>query len=763
MAEGGTTNTGDFSSDEDYANVLQKLDQFKATGGFDDFDASLINARIDEANVFRKMDQFGVPEGFDDFGGTSKYSDQSTDENSDNETTLWDEIIDDSLKNADLIDKDGNNILHKLVLMGDADNFDNFDSQIDKLLFKKGKEFVKKALKQKNNIGNTPLLELLRCEDMECVNREALQIFLHEDYDYDINTSNNMKLGPLHLIMSKEFLPNIYENVSSATDKQLLDGYNEKRNKIATVLLNARANVNQKDIFDRTPLFLANATSSVQLLIDNGADLNINDIFGRSILLAAVSMENHKQLSQYYIETMDKEHILHTDVYQSTLFHYVAILQKELDTCDYLERKDRKGWDNFECKDIKGHAPYEVSRFRLQSEIKRIPNINIESIHSLLNKRGIGAPWDYDESEDIKQTVIKFAEELCIAIGELDARLKCTLRRSGSSEEGTKVGDPNEFDFIFCLDEIQKLCSVKDLKMEKEFVELSANMDNKDIPQPFKMFFGDDGLCKISEVRMAFSRAVKTIVFDEKIWKSKNVIFGKLKNSTECDKPVLTMEINWFGCSYKDEVISIDLVPAIRKTEWWPSNGGSCELLKNESIKGQGCLLLFQTTVMVQSETHLRISCSPAELKLLKNVLPTYFLDGYRLCKLLYLWLINTHSSEDKYIQACIKNKLITSYMFKNCLFYVYEKYNKKGMPVATSNEHVAIVDLVGDILLCLQSFNKNQTFPVFFIPRREDIFIIKPYEQINLMKEFKDILKHQCETRANVITYMLKIHGREK
>ncbi|CAG2249354.1 ANKRD52 [Mytilus edulis] len=299
MAEGGTTNTDngliheDSSSDEDFANVLHKLDQFRATGGFDDFDASLINARKDDINAFRKKDQFGVPEGFEDFGCTSKYSDQSTDENSDNGTTLWDEIIDDSLKNADLIDEDGNNVLHKLVLMGDADNFDNFDCQINKLLFRKGKEFVKKALKQKNNIGNTPLLELLRCEDMECVNREALQIFLHEDYEYDINTSNNMKLGPLHLIMSKEFLPNIYENVSSTTDKQLLDDYNKKRNKIATMLLNTRANVNQKDIFDRTPLFLANATSSVQLLINNGADLNINDIFGRSILLAAVSMENH--------------------------------------------------------------------------------------------------------------------------------------------------------------------------------------------------------------------------------------------------------------------------------------------------------------------------------------------------------------------------------------------------------------------------------------------------------------------------------------
>ncbi|XP_052065884.1 uncharacterized protein LOC127705593 isoform X2 [Mytilus californianus] len=738
-----------------------------AEKGTENTDASLTN----DDSILCKMDQFGVPAGFEDFGDVSNNSDQSADENSENGTTLWDEIIDDCLKNADLIDEDGNNVLHKLVQMGDADNLDNFGRQINKLLLGKGKEFVKGSLKHKNNIGNTPLLELLRCEDMDCVNREALQIFLNEDYEYDINTSNNMKLGPLHIIMSKEFLPNIYENVSSAIDKQMLDDYNKKRNIIATMLLKARANVNQKDIFDRTPLFLTNAISSVQLLIDNEADLNINDKFGRSILLAAVSMENHKHLTRYYIETMDKEIILHSDVYQSTLFHYVAILQKELDICDYLECKDRKGWDYLECKDrkgwdyleckdIKGHAPNEVSRFRLQSEIKGIPNVNIESIHSLLQKRGIGAPWDHEESEYIKQTVIKFAEELCIAIGEEDARLKCTLQRSGSSEEGTKVGDPNEFDFIFCLDEIQKLCSVKDLKMEKEFVELNANMANKDIPQPFTIFFGEDGLCKISEVRLAFSRAVKTIVFNEKIWKSKDIIFGKLKNSKECDKPVITLEIRWFGCSYKDEIISIDLVPAIRKMEWWPSNGGCCDLL-NASIKGQGCLLLFQTTVMVQSETHLRISCSPAEIDLLKNVLPPYCLEGYRLCKLLYLWLTNIHSSDDKYIQACIKNKLITSYMFKNCLFYVFENYKKKGNPEATGNYHSAIVDLVGDILSCLQSFNKKLTFPVYFIPRREDIFIIKPYEQINLMKELKEILKHQCETRAHVIMYMQKIHGR--
>ncbi|XP_052103279.1 uncharacterized protein LOC127736738 [Mytilus californianus] len=559
-----------------------------------------------------------------------------------------------------------------------------------------------------------------------------------------------MKLGPLHMIMSKEFVSNIYHDISSTSDQKLLDTYNKKRNKIAEMLLKAGANVNQKDIFDRTPVFFANAISSVKLLIKEGADLNITDKFGRSVLLAAVSMENHKQLTQYYIKTMK---FLKPDECQSTVFHYVAILQRELDIFDYLEGKFVK-CDYLECKDRNGKTPYEVSRFKLQSEI------NKKFKHSLLKQRGVGAPWDDKESELIKRTVINFAEELCKAIGEKDKRLICTLQRSGSSEEGTKIGDLNEFDFIFCMGEIQKLCTVDDVNIEEEFVTLNAN---KDIPQTFTVFFNSEGRCKISEVRLAFSRAVKTIVLDEHIWKSKDIILWKLKNSEESDKPVVTLEIRLFGCAYKDEIISIDLVPAIRKTEWWPTKGGRCELLnQNDRIKNKGCLLLFQTKYFVQSETLMRISCSPVETELLKNVLPLYFLEGYRHCKLIYLWLVNNHSS-NIHIQNCIKNNLLTSYMFKNCLFYVYENYKMEEKPLTPENSEVAAIELVDDILSCLQSFNEKCTFPVYVIPEREDIFVIKSFKQYSLREDSKTITTHHCKTREHVIKYMQEIHSGEK
>ena len=92
-----------------------------------------------------------------------------------------------------------------------------------------------------------------------------------------------------------------------------------------------------------------------------------------------------------------------------------------------------------------------------------------------------------------------------------------------------------------------------------------------------------------------------------------------MNNLQEYDKPVFTLKLNWVGCLYKYEEISLDFVPAIRKKGWWPNDTDFERLdLATQEIKNEGCLLLLQNPYF-QSDTLLRISCSPAEKCLLKT------------------------------------------------------------------------------------------------------------------------------------------------
>ncbi|KAH3700679.1 hypothetical protein DPMN_075656 [Dreissena polymorpha] len=158
------------------------------------------------------------------------------------------------------------------------------------------------------------------------------------------------------------------------------------------------------------------------------------------------------------------------------------------------------------------------------------------------------------------------------------------------------------------------------------------------------------------------------------MWAGEQIYFnGEIRHSEEYDRPVFTLKVRWVGCSYIDEEISMDLVPAVRKHGWWPSHTdfNAIDMMTDE-IRSEGCLLLLQNPYHLPN-TVMRISCSAADICLMKS-LPEHFRESYRLCKLLrhkdIMPLIDPDATHDHF-PLFEAGDCVTSYMLKNSLFHV--------------------------------------------------------------------------------------------
>ena len=78
----------------------------------------------------------------------------------------------------------------------------------------------------------------------------------------------------------------------------------------------------------------------------------------------------------------------------------------------------------------------------------------------------------------------------CISI--IDSRFKGEILKSGSVYEDTKVGDPDEFDYMFILTEFEKICSINVTDQTYDDVCITRR-NNKEFGE-FGVYFEDNNL-----------------------------------------------------------------------------------------------------------------------------------------------------------------------------------------------------------------------------------------------------------------------------
>ena len=627
----------------------------------------------------------------------------------------------------------------------------------------------------RDKVGQTPLLAQIREPSEDAI--RVIESFLNAGAN--VNNSDNFGSTPLHKFCG-----------SISDDEEEAD--------IVKLLVNSGANINCQTIDGESPIFFATQAERVRALLDLGAEVNIRDKVGQTPLLAQIREPSEDAVRVIELLLANGSNINVKDKFESTVLHYAAfhntcsdIVSKLINAGARRNACDRNGnrpcdiafWFGNEAlfKQLcTCHRHTEATSNRMfwksrETKYEDLIKSDSKELHAVINERkgvrheikniliypGLGNIKNpeldnikyQEETKMVKSTVKKLVQKICKRISELDDRFTNTLVQSGSTCEGTKVGQPDEFDFICLLDNLDDLCDIDEKKTATDdgFAYLKMK---KSCVLRYRSFFDANGYLDTDKVRGKFTKLLERILGENELWNSPNLYFI-VSSKFSVRSPVCSFSIVVFCCLYKGLTISIDLVPAFRKRGWWPRNFNVpvCSSIQEEDLK-QGCLLLLQTEQNQHGTpiSKVRVSMAPLEFRCLKG-LPKTALDAYIFAKIICDDRICPNIAFDEIVRA---KDVITSYMLKNCLLHVY--YDMYNSDIQSSEDKLGItLNIFRKLLICAQ----QRELPSFFLPD-QNIFTFQNYKfEFHGAEQIGDN-DQECVYRCTFAKLILNILGEE-
>ena len=343
---------------------------------------------------------------------------------------------------------------------------------------------------------------------------------------------------------------------------------------------------------------------------------------------------------------------------------------------------------------------------------------------------------NYDESAtelrntfaDIQSHVKMAMKELAEAMTEHDYRFACEVHPVGSAHEGTKIGLCDEFDFNFVLTNLSSVCKVCCLpESPPGFVQLKAATPVYD--QDLKELFDQNGILNTKIVKFKFETLAKQVLssarycdltdfefIDSDSFEHFDIMRGNVAAKLNtCVQLAFTKPVN--GCHVL-HTISVDLVPALRITDWWPD-----EARKSELCRAEDCLIVFTQPQgkypwIGWTEPHGFVSFARAESRLLR--------ESRQVVKAAYMVV----KRMSKYF---CQYKFFSSHVIKTALLWCLDeeglmKYRssqpaiKNMLYTRTDRDEVQedeLLRLVQNILSRLLCFAAQDYVPDFFMPKR--------------------------------------------
>ncbi|XP_053400099.1 uncharacterized protein LOC123557769 [Mercenaria mercenaria] len=525
---------------------------------------------------------------------------------------------------------------------------------------------------------------------------------------------------------------------------------------IYKLLIKNSINVNCRNVFGHSAGALLYMDDVCKVLLQGKFDFTAPDRWGR-IPLINVMNQNARPI---VLETMLQTHpftVNLRDIYESTPLHYAAYSGTE----EYVEVLLKHGAD-LNAKDALGDFPidtafrhgkqacwkllakhmhlktlnekiflHEARHVTLNlSSLYKVPmndlldgfpkNMDTFAADALKNKYKRGILHDVDaeiiEVKNIVASVREHVHEICEIVRGYDSRFRMSVFPTGSSAEGTKVGPPDEFDFALCIENLSANC----------VIETSAEIDGyaclkfKDSPisGDYIAFSDSDRYFLALPFLHYLFRYIRRALSERRLWEKSNLHRRhEDKFRVTSRKPVFNYDLYWTGAVFKHLQISIDLVPTVYQSGWWPSHFRFDRMkLMNEKVKAAGCFILMQTeensfdqgwhqmndsislTCNLSYEQNrnrlLQISVAPAEITLIQS-LPEVYRQAYALAKIVKSEALcpnvqidirpvgiklnskvsyRTHRNHSLFFPAIKPSAIMKSYWLKNCLFYVADE-----------------------------------------------------------------------------------------
>ena len=385
-----------------------------------------------------------------------------------------------------------------------------------------------------------------------------------------------------------------------------------KRTEIVELLLSYRAYVNAVDKFNATPLHYAGFGGTLEIvraLLKAGADPTLKDDAANKPLDCALYRHYYNTAKAFGVDVLRKALKIPHGASKEEEDMVMLVSLPADDVFDIILLKS-----NIE-KDLTDTSIFPKETIPYFSTVSKGNFSNY--IADIQTVPDLGSIPDVQEIRDIRMAVENFVENWVKCIENLDERFHGSVLNSGSTYEGTKVGQPYEYDYMVELHNFQKqFNAIFDIESSFNDVKVYPSEEFNDTYREF-VFNGELESRKLvqtfaSIVRKALARlnyeSGHSQLYIENLSEETYV------EDTYVNARTVTcnLKLLWIGVVWKHLSLSIDLVPALPFPSW-PSIAREDNILITDEIKQQGCHL-------VPKNEKWRLSFSLAELSILKSL-----------------------------------------------------------------------------------------------------------------------------------------------
>ncbi len=385
-----------------------------------------------------------------------------------------------------------------------------------------------------------------------------------------------------------------------------------------------------------------------------------------------------------------------TDKYGKTALDYAKQNNRQHVT-RFLEELPMNSSDEVQLRHMCRTAIYSIQTY--ESDIDKTktlcylkfpayPKRTIFGIRDLLSQPGVGLLSNNPLKERVTVQLRKLVDRIGKKLSQLDERFAVNVELGGSVEEGTKIGCPDECDFLFYMAKLEGSANVV---FKYDHSDEIASVRIKTRSNDFSYVCQKAEEIHPTMLSDHFNYVVNKALSDKEIWDDLDFYWDELFNSGSGIQLTWMGDDNWHGIGVKADIhAAINFSGTL-----WPSDMDPPKnKLVSDITKYGFCVVL--------KETRWRMSSCKAEHELVK-ALPSGARLGYKICKIFYderdhisaknvvihesdsltdyeeEHLLHTRSKPAKghdNSQAASKLSL-TSYMLKTALFHVSDDMMK--------------------------------------------------------------------------------------
>ncbi len=428
--------------------------------------------------------------------------------------------------------------------------------------------------------------------------------------------------------------------------------------RIFAIAEHAGVDFNVQDIHGRTPLHLAimnNNMNMIKAVLEHGASLFIEDVFGLTALDLAIrgtwtEPAFARGLGEYDLKfTPDRPN--------AELLGFLIILFEENEVGSRLsshmfksmidQQKERKKTLTMSTESISIGIENNIPSERNSSEL---------IVTCLLACPGLGLNGRYPIYELAGEFVSQLMKLVTEKIGILDTRYKCSPLLCGSVEEGTKVGRPNEFDYLFLLEDVHS------------YIQVLLDRFGLSNEYTYSIFYKLDqhnlGVIRTLIIQRFFDLLLQALS-QPLVWKGLPLCSDV---PLVCERNVSPLVMTWMGDDeYHGMVITVDILADV-KLEQWPKG-----LIPQECKLFPGHLDQVQCSIVMKRQ-EINYSVHAIEHRIMAGM-PMYPKVAYALFKTMMDCIKLTKCTDDEDDYTC-DQYLPTSYALKNALFNSIERMN---------------------------------------------------------------------------------------